>query len=209
MKFYKYPRTPHLPFSLGATRDDVFTSMSAFEGKNVVVTRKMDGESFTGYSNGYTHAHSVDSRTHWTRDWAKTYWSRRSYLLKNGFRICAENLYARHSIAYTNLDTYLPLISVWDHGNMCLSWKETCGWALKLNMKTVPVLYSGQWDEDKIRGLHEEGHEGFVVRLAESFHYNDFGGSVAKFVREGHVTTEDHWMHGEIHRNGLNPNADA
>jgi len=182
--------------------------MSAFEGKEVVVTCKMDGENFTGYSNGETHARSIDGRTHWTRDWAKNYWYRRSFLLQNGYRICAENLYAQHSITYTNLSTYLPLISVWDRKNMCLSWKDTKGWALKLNMDTVPVLYIGQWDEKKIRELHAEGHEGFVVRVADAFHYDDFSANVAKFVRANHVTTSDHWMHGKIYKNGIDESSD-
>ena len=183
--------------------DRVLKSVEHFVGKRVIVTRKMDGENFTGYSDGYMHARSIDGRTHWTRDWAKNYWTRRSYLLRKGYRICAENLYAQHSIPYTNLTTFLPLISVWNSGNECLSWVDTKGWAIRLNMDTVPVLYSGVWDEEKIRGLHTEGHEGYVVRLESAFGYDEFDKSVAKFVRANHVQTDSHWMHGEIHKNSI------
>lgn len=204
MTLMKYPRTPHLPQSPGATNDDrVLKSCAQFEGKTVVVTRKMDGENFTGYSNGETHARSIDGRTHWTRDWAKNYWSRRSFLLQSGFRVCAENLYAQHSIAYDDLDSLLPLISVWDKKNNCLDWNDTKGWALRLDMETVPCLYVGLWDPDKILSLHEEGHEGLVVRNADAFHYDQFAENVAKFVRANHVQTPDHWMHAEIRRNKL------
>ena len=52
----KYPRTPHLPWSLGATNDDVKQrDLSHFVGKQVVVTEKMDGENTTLY-NDYIHA---------------------------------------------------------------------------------------------------------------------------------------------------------
>lgn len=204
MQRHKYPRTPHLPSSPGATNDDrVLKDTSHFDGRRVVVTRKMDGENFTGYSDGGTHARSIDGRTHWTRDWAKNYWTRRSYLLQNGYRVCAENLYAQHSIAYTQLSTYLPLISVWNPDNECLSWKDTKGWAIKLNMDTVPVLYNGPWDPKKVIDLHVEGHEGLVVRVEDAFTYDEFGVSVAKFVRPNHVQTDTHWMRGEIHKNGI------
>lgn len=203
MQRHKYPSTPHLPSSPGATKDDVFLSLNAFEGKQVVVTRKMDGENFTGYSDGNTHARSMDGRTHWTRDWAKNYWTRRSYLLQKGYRVCAENLYAQHSITYTHLSTFLPLISVWNSNNECLSWKDTEGWAIKLNMDTVPVLYNGQWDPEKIFSLHVEGHEGLVVRVADAFNYDEFGVNVAKFMRPNHVQKNTHRMNGEIHKNGI------
>ena len=43
-KYKKYPSTPHLPWSPGTTESDVFVTPSVFEGKEVVVTEKMDGE---------------------------------------------------------------------------------------------------------------------------------------------------------------------
>ncbi len=43
--YVKYPRTHHLPWSPGIHADDrVLTDLSAFEGKMVVVTEKLDGE---------------------------------------------------------------------------------------------------------------------------------------------------------------------
>lgn len=204
MEKHKYPRTLHVPQSPGASSDDkILKSCDHFIGKRVIVTRKMDGENFTGYANGETHARSIDGRSHWTRNWAKNYWTRRSYMLQSGYRVCAENLYAQHSIAYMDLPTLLPLISVWDRQNNCLSWDDTKGWAIRLNMEPVPVLYDGMWDEALFLSLHDPAHEGLVVRVADAFHYDQFADNVAKYVRAGHVTTSDHWMHGEIKKNEL------
>lgn len=199
--YVKYPRTYHLPFSQGVTDDDrVMHDLSHFEGKRVIVTRKMDGENFNGYRD-YCHARSVDGRSHYTRDWAKNFWMQRSYDLPEGWRVCAENLYAVHSIKYDDLDSYLLGFSIWNENNVCLSWDETVEWFQLLNMPYVPVIYDGLWDENKIKGLYDEKvdyniHEGYVVRLADSFSYRDFKQSVAKFVRKNHVATTKHWMYG-------------
>ena len=46
-KYIKYPRTWHHPISEGVTDDDkVLKDTSNFEGKEIVVTVKMDGENF-------------------------------------------------------------------------------------------------------------------------------------------------------------------
>ncbi|MGC5412734.1 RNA ligase family protein, partial [Streptomyces sp. DT225] len=56
-----YPRTPHLPWSPGATSDDVrMTDLAALAGTEVVVTEKLDGENTTLYADGL-HARSLDS----------------------------------------------------------------------------------------------------------------------------------------------------
>lgn len=201
VEYVKYPRTYHLPWSKGISDDDrVMHDLSGFVGKNVIVTRKMDGENFTGYKN-YCHARSVDGRSHYTRDWAKNYWMTRSYELPDGWRVCAENLYAVHSIKYTNLESYLLGFSIWDEKNVCLSWDETVEWFSLLDIPMVPVLYNGLWDEQIIRSLHDEKsdsliHEGYVVRLADSFEYKNFKNSVAKYVRKNHVTSNVHWFYG-------------
>jgi hypothetical protein len=57
----KYPRTPHLPWSPGATSDDIYQgNTSYFENKVVVVTEKMDGENTSIYRD-FVHARSIDS----------------------------------------------------------------------------------------------------------------------------------------------------
>ena len=36
--------------------------------------------------------------------------------------------------------------------------------------------------------------EGFVIRLTNEFNLNDFQKSVVKWVRKGHIQTDEHWM---------------
>jgi hypothetical protein len=43
--YTKYPSTPHLPFSPGMQRDDTrISSLNSLEGREVIITEKMDGE---------------------------------------------------------------------------------------------------------------------------------------------------------------------
>ena len=58
--YYKYPRTPHLPFSQGMSDDKRLSSTTHFQGMQIVVTEKMDGENTTIYNNK-VYARSIDS----------------------------------------------------------------------------------------------------------------------------------------------------
>jgi hypothetical protein len=123
-------------------------------------------------------------------------------------RLIIENLYAKHSIHYSNLTSYCYGISVWQD-LICLDWDSSLEWFALFDIPVVPVLYRGVWDENKIKSLYSsqfEGNEceGYVVRLASSFHYKDFSKSVGKFVRANHVTSDDHWFYGRaIEKNNL------
>lgn len=197
----KYPRTHHLPWSPGVNDDDrVIESLSAFEGQRVIVTEKMDGENTSMY-RAAIHARSVDGRSHPSRNWVKQFWSQISAGIPEGWRVCGENLYAKHSIAYSNLETYFMGFSIWDETNQCLSWDETLEWFELLDVTPVPVLFDGLFDEKRIRGLFSERDwartEGYVLRLAGPVRYVDFRRGFAKFVRSGHVQTAKHWMYGQ------------
>jgi hypothetical protein len=132
----KYPRTPHLPWSPGITDDDkIIKSLDNFIGQRVIVTEKMDGEN-TSFSNDYIHARSLDSKHHHSRDWVKNFWSQFKNEIPEGFRVCGENLYAKHSIHYKNLPSYFMGFLVCNEDE-CLSWKQSLYWFKKLNI--VPV----------------------------------------------------------------------
>ena len=74
MNKIKYPRTLHLPWSEGMTNDDkMLPSIEIFEGKEVVVSLKLDGENSSIYSGGYTHARSLDSKFHISREWIRKF----------------------------------------------------------------------------------------------------------------------------------------
>lgn len=84
----KYPRTPHLPWSPGASVDDVrLEGLDGFEGEEVVVTEKLDGENTTLYRDGL-HARSMDSAHHPSRTWVKALHARTHRL--EGLRRLAE-----------------------------------------------------------------------------------------------------------------------
>jgi hypothetical protein len=71
MTSIKYPRTPHLPWSPGASADDIgLENLESFRGRQIVVTEKMDGENTTLYRD-HLHARSLDGRHHPSRDWVK------------------------------------------------------------------------------------------------------------------------------------------
>jgi hypothetical protein len=206
---FKYPRTPHLPWSPGNTDDDqVLQSTQCLEGKEVLVTEKLDGENTTMYAD-HIHARSIDSRPHISREWVKKLHANICYLIPSGWRLCGENLYAKHSIAYKNLESYFYLFSIWNDQNECLDWAQTLEWAELLGLKTPKELYRGLWNEKLISQIPiDEAHcEGYVVRTTQSFAYDSFSQHVAKWVRKGHVVTDANWMHKEMIANRLKKNS--
>ncbi|WP_267242883.1 RNA ligase family protein [Streptomyces sp. PR69] len=207
-----YPRTPHLPWSPGAASDDVrAVDLSGFEGREVVVTEKLDGENTTLYADGL-HARSVDSAHHPSRAWVKALQGRIGHGVPAGWRVCGENMYARHSLAYEELDGYFYGFSVWDADGRCLDWDRTVDFLRGLGVPAVPVLWRGIFDARAERALRrmtvDTGRqEGYVVRTVEGFAAEDFPRRVAKWVRPGHVQTDTHWMHAQVVPNGLGPKA--
>jgi hypothetical protein len=204
----KYPRTVHLDWSPGMTDDDrKIRSYDSFLEKEVVVTIKMDGENTTAYSDGFTHARSLNSGNHVSREFFKKFWNDRAYLLEPNYRICGENLYARHSISYDSLPTYFMGFSVWDQ-EKALDWDSTVEIFQSLDIITVPVIYRGPFDLRILRALTEEldtsKDEGIVVRVTEAIPYKQFHNLIAKWVRSGHVQTNRHWAHNRIVPNCLN-----
>lgn len=198
--YVKYPRTNHLPWSPGVNDDDrVMHDLSNFNGKRVIVSKKMDGENTSLYTS-HSHARSIDSRGGEDRAWVKQFWSTIAHDIPDDWRICGENLWAEHSIHYDDLKSYFYGFSIWNECNVCLSWDETLEYFSIFGIIHVPVIYDGIYDEKKIRALEKDlqwdTDEGYVVRLADSFKYSEFKTSIAKFVRKGHVQTSKHWRAG-------------
>ncbi|MCP5021342.1 MAG: RNA ligase family protein, partial [bacterium] len=125
--------------------------------------------------------------------------------IPDGYRICGENLFAQHSIVYEDLASYFYVFSIWDEHNRCLNWADTGKMCTQLGLQIVPTLYEGVWDEALVRKLtfDLERVEGYVVRTQVGFEHADFGTHVAKWVRKGHVQTDEHWMHSAIQANRL------
>lgn len=205
MNAIKYPKTMHLPWSPGLQNDDrVMPSIDFLTGKMVVVTEKMDGENTTLYNNRI-HARSVDSRHHPSRDWVKGFWGTINYRIPKDLRICGENCYAKHSIHYTDLDSYFLGFGVWQD-NVCLSWEDTLTVFESVGITPVPVIGTFKFSEEACQkiSLDENKSEGYVVRLVDEFTLDEFPIAVGKYVRKGHVQTDDHWLTQPVVPNILN-----
>lgn len=204
--WHKYPRTPHHPTSPGIASDDkVASDLTLLEGAEVVITEKMDGENTTLYRDGF-HARSLDSGFHPSRSWLAAFHAGLCHTIPKGWRVCGENLFARHSIAYTNLPSYFLAYSVWEE-DRCHSCADTEAWLAQRGMDMVPVLYRGLFLpttlSEVVRSLDRSRQEGCVIRRATSFAAKDFSRSVVKWVRAGHVQTDQHWTKTPLVRNGL------
>lgn len=205
MERFKYPRTPHLPYSLSKSDDDkTLNSDDHFkEMKEVVVTIKMDGENCTIYNDGYTHARSVDGNG---KPWQKLVKSLSSlwfWNIPNGYRVCGENLQAKHSIEYTfdSMNDMFQCFGIYDDQNNCMSWDTVTDWCVKNGVSVVPIIYRGIYDKEQIlksfndycKKVAPQEVEGFVVRNCDSFYYDDFSKNVGKFVRKDHIQTDSSW----------------
>lgn len=190
----KYPRTPHLPWSLGGTADDVrLINIDCLKEKTLVYTEKLDGEN-TVMTRDSIHARSETGYNNPWQTVMKKKWSEIRYNIPNDFTICGENLYAIHSIEYNNLKDYFYVFGMLNK-DIFLSWDETKEYCQLLELELVPEIIKGELVELPIPKTSVLGNEceGYVVRNIESFHINMFSNNVAKAVREHHVQTNIHW----------------
>ena len=212
----KFSRTLHMPGSPGVTSDDkVHKSLDHFIGEEVVITEKADGENTT-HTRIKTHARSVDSKAHWSRDRMRALQNELSWKLNQPqfgdiHRICGENLVAKHSIMYNRLPAFFLCFAIWDRQNVCYSWDDMEILCAELGLSLVPLLARGVYQADgtilkadgstvKLIDLGSnhsqlgDTQEGMVMRVARAFHYDEYGTVVAKYVRANHVVTDEHWM---------------
>ena len=197
----KYPRTHHLPWSPGIHNDDrIIESMDAFNGQEVVVMEKLDGENTSWYRD-YTHARSLDSANHPSRNRMKAIWAQVCGDIPEGWRFNVENLYAKHSIHYQQLENYVYGFAAWNEKNVCLDWDATKEWFQLFGIPTPKEFYRGPYNEAAIKACWNDNmwqeFEGYVMRTVAGFPFSKFRYCVAKFVRKGHIATTQHWMHGQ------------
>lgn len=175
-------------------------------GKEIVVTEKLDGENTSLYSD-ILHARSMDSRHHPSRDWVKQLHGQIKHNIPHGWRIVGENVYAKHSIFYEDLESYFYAFAVFDENNMLLSWDDCLSVFDMLSLVHVPVIYRGPFDLEILQEIADmqdpERVEGFVARVTHSFHHDQYLTHAAKYVRPKHVQTDQHWMTSEIIPNQL------
>jgi hypothetical protein len=212
----KYPRSFHLPWSPGGTRDDKrMETIAGLIDVEIVVTEKLDG------SNLAMTRESVFARSHSgppghpSFAWAKALHAQVRGQIDSGITLFGEYCFAVHSIEYQNLPGYFFLFGVReDETGFWWDWDMVEEHARALGVKTPPLLFRGlvrteielrQLTERLARGPSEYGpdREGIVVRVAAAFTSSEFAEKLGKHVRADHITTSEHWMFQEIRVQGL------
>ncbi len=212
----KYGRTYHYPFSPGTTSDDRINHnywKDIRKIDTILHTEKLDGENNCLNQFGvFARSHAAPATSPWTSQ-IRERWE----LIKNDLgdiELFGENLYAVHSIEYKRIESYYYIFAV-----RCLdkwlSWEEVKFYAAMFDLPTVPELGVHQ-----VEGLTEEQlkddiltwanepslfgstdtqtladctREGVVSRNIGEYPVSEFPHNVFKYVRKGHVKTDQHW----------------
>lgn len=212
----KYGRTYHFPFSPGTTSDDRINH-NYWEDiqriKTIVHTEKLDGENNCLNRFGvFARSHATPAASPWTSQ-LRERWN----LLKNDLddiELFGENLYAVHSIEYKHIESYFHIFAV-----RCLdtwlSWEEVKFYAALYDFPNVPELLmqdvaglskkileqqvldfaNGPSIFGSVDTLLKQNctREGIVTRNIAEYQVQDFAHNVFKYVRKGHVKTDQHW----------------
>jgi hypothetical protein len=211
----KYPRTLHLPWSPGGTKDDKrMRDVNALLGMDIVLTEKLDGSNLCMTREEiFARSHSGAPK-HPSFDQAKAFHAQIGWKLPSGHSLFGEWCYAVHSIEYT-LPTYFHVFAIRDDVHKWwLRWHEVEDLCKSLGLTHVPVLEKTvARTEKKLQELterhaHEPSvygatREGVVVRQAVGWEDGDFPLLTGKWVRANHVQTDDHWKHQEIRKQRL------
>jgi hypothetical protein len=202
----KYPSTPHWPWSPTVHKDDRYhQDAQAFVQREVIITEKLDGGN-TCLWQGEVYARSTGQPA--TQGWFAMVKKHHAWKTANSpsdVFVYGEDLYGIHSIQYEPIreDQTYRIFAV-RQGDTWLSWDDVVSHAKSLDIPTVPVLYRGLFNsvkeitsffETEIKKPSEIGgpREGFVMRYAGSFEDAAFTNTTAKYVRKGHVQTDQHW----------------
>lgn len=155
---FKYPRTFHLPESLGKSSDDrVQHDLSKLTGE-LIVTEKLDGSNVC-----------VGSTGPFTRSGSRPTWVRIPWLdIPADMILCGE---------WTDRFT---LFGVWESSAL-LPWDQIMEWAALLDLPVPSVLYRGD-SLSTARSIRPLG-EGFVLRVAGTV--TDFPRECVKYVNAG------------------------
>lgn len=211
----KYGRTYHYPFSPGTTSDDriSYTYWNDFQKLSCIVhTEKLDGENNCLSRYGvFARSHATPTTSSWTQQ-IRQHWE----LLKNDlgdYEIFGENLYAIHSIEYQKLPSHYFVFGI-RQLDYWLSWEETKFIAQLFDLPVVNTLgevklpmFQNDFEKDILTKISQPSVfdsydvatqkpctiEGIVSRNVNEYPVEDFAVNVLKYVRKGHVKTDEHW----------------
>lgn len=200
----KYPRTPHLPNSESIHKEDRIYKSDRIFKEEVVITEKRDGSNIMlSRANVYARSHSGAPK-HPSFDMLKQKWACVRDLIPDNVLIFGEWLYAKHSIAYSDLEDYLEVFAILKD-NVWLSFDDLTIFCNERSFIRVPLIFRGYANEKTLNMYCEgnENKEGIVIRVARAFRVDEFSNCVAKYVRPNHVQTDEHWTNQKIIVNGL------
>ncbi len=211
----KYGRTYHYPFSPGTTSDDrinydYWNDLQQID--ELVHTEKLDGENNCLNKYGvFARSHATPTTSPWTAT-IRQYWQQ----VKNDLgelEIFLENCYAIHSLQYTKLEHHFFVFAV-RLNDTWLSWEETKFYAAMLDLPVVPEIavvpkpaVKTDFEQCVLQMITGAGSfapfdkatqqpatmEGLVTRNAAPYKSEKFKHNVFKYVRKGHVKTDEHW----------------
>lgn len=207
VQYVKHPSTPYLDISPTATEKVIMTR--SFTGERVAITEKMDGEITTIYPDGSFHARSPDSGSAWQRDIVHSYLPAIMPAMREDEFFVFENMYAKHTIPYDDLESYLYLLYIVRNG-FVISYEQTSIIASKSGLVMPSLLLHGTFRSASGIIAEKSLREGFVLRTSRSFPYTELGRYTGKYVVRGFVQTDVHWIQQEPVKNKLKkPQKDA
>lgn len=201
----KYPRTPHWRSSPGLSSDDIREAgTDGFVDTDLIITEKLDGSNVRLIAGEvYARGGTLPSHHGWHAMVRKHHQHKTVTFPDHAF--FGEDIYGVHSIHYDPVpeDETFRCFAVL-HQRQWLAWADVEHLCDQAGFLTVPVLYRGRFNEaaaldawlakELVRpSLLGGPREGFVIRSAGAFPDDAFGAHVRKYVRAGHVQTDQHW----------------
>jgi hypothetical protein len=213
----KYGRTYHYPFSLGTTSDDRINYnywQDMQQISTLLHTEKLDGENNCLNRYGvFARSHVAPTLSPWTQQLRQRWESIRHDL--GNLEVFGENLYAVHSIQYRQLEHHYFVFAI-RYLDKWLSWEEVAFYAAFFDFPIVPVLEVVprpaaltevllqqqvlSWVSQPSQfGSYDTAQnipctmEGLVSRNAAEYPVADMPHHLFKYVRKGHVKTDEHW----------------
>ena len=207
--------TGYHTFSPGTTSDDRINHDYWNDVQHIdklVHTEKLDGENNCLSRYGvFARSHAAPTTSPWTTT-IRQYWERIRHELGE-LEVFLENCYAIHSLRYRKLDHHFFVFAIREKDNW-LRWEEAKFYASLLDLPTVPELLITsppatriQFEEGVLQLVSGRGRydpvdkasgqpatmEGVVSRNAAGYSTGKFANNVFKWVRKGHVKTDEHW----------------
>lgn len=190
----RYPKTPHCDPNI-------------IIPKGWIVTIKIDGENSSIYYDGTFHIRSINSKSPSKDGRAKAWASMIAPILcAEGYhRLVFENCYDQHSIHYVKpfnplhafYQTILITKMVGDEETV-IPYEESSTFCQNYGIATTPIVCIADGERtvsDYAQLINTKYQEGLVFRNPASFPLENLHQSIVKWVRRGHVQTDQHWRY--------------